>query len=83
MHANRKAKNHGPIPLIANVCTEGTTPLRTMKVPNTTSRNARMASPKFHVRSRPRVSWTCEECRNAVVASQGMRATFSTGSQLQ
>jgi hypothetical protein len=45
MHATRNARNHGPISLIAKVCTDGTTPLRTMNVPNTTSRNARMTSP--------------------------------------
>ena len=59
----RKPKNHGPMALIANVCTDGTTPLRTMKVPNTTSRNAVITSPKFHKRKRPLLSWTCEECR--------------------
>ncbi len=68
---------------MANVCTEGTTPLRTMNVPNTTSRNARMTNPKFHARMRPRFSWTCAECRYAVVASHGMSATFSTGSHPQ
>src|SRR4029077_19613492 len=81
--ANRNARNHGPIALTANVCTDGTMPLRTMKVPITTSRNARMTRLKFHVVKRPRRSCTCDEWRYAVVASHGMRATFSTGSQPQ
>ena len=79
----RNPRNQGPIALIANVCTEGTTPLRTMKVPNTTSRKAVITSPKFQRRRRPLRAWTCDECRYAVVASHGMSATFSTGSQPQ
>src|SRR5205823_14792703 len=54
MHTPRNPRNHGPIALIANVWTEGTTPLRTMNVPNTTRRKARIRRPKFHARRRPR-----------------------------
>src|SRR6266540_2502330 len=84
-HRPRNAKNQGPMALIANVCTEGTTPLRTMNVPNTTSRKARMTRPKFQARMRPRFSWTWDECRYAVVASHGIKATtaYLHSSQVQ
>ena len=62
-HTNRNPKNQGPMALTANVWTDGTTPLLTMKVPNTTSRKARITSEKFHALRRPRRSWTCDECR--------------------
>jgi len=63
MQTKRNPRNHGPMALIAKVCTDGTTPLRTMKVPKTTSRKARITRPKFQARRRPRVSWTIDECR--------------------
>ncbi len=62
-HTNRNPKNQGPMALTANVWTDGTTPLLTMKVPNTTSRKARITSEKFHALRRPRRSCTCDECR--------------------
>ena len=37
----------------------------------------------FQTRSMFFFSWTITECRNAVAASQGMNAAFSTGSQAQ
>src|ERR1700694_4694927 len=60
----RKPKNHGPIALTANVCTEGTMPLRTMNVPNTTSRKAMITNPKFQALSRTRRSWIWHERDN-------------------
>src|SRR5258708_39330488 len=51
METNRKARNHGPMALIANVCTDGTSPHRTMKVPKTTNINAQMNITKYQVLS--------------------------------
>ncbi len=43
--------------------------------------NASATSTMFQTFSIPRFSWIITECRNAVAASHGMSAAFSTGSQ--
>ena len=42
--------------------------------------NARITSSMFQSFSMPRFSWIITECRNAVAASHGISAAFSTGS---
>ena len=74
------ARNHGPIPLCVNEWIELTTPERVRKVPKSERQNARLTSVTFQTRSIPRFSWIITEWRNAVAASQGMSAAFSTGS---
>ena len=56
-------------------------PERVRKVPKSESENARITSSTFQSRSMPRFSWIITECRNAVAASHGISAAFSTGSQ--
>ena len=75
-----KARNHGPIELFANEWIELTTPERVRNVPNTESSNASATSTMFQTFSMPLRSCTITECRNAVAASHGMSAAFSTGS---
>ena len=74
------ARNHGPIELWVNEWIEFTTPERVRNVPKSESENARITSRTFQTFSIPRRSWIITECRNAVAASHGMRAAFSTGS---
>ena len=74
------ARNHGPIELWVNEWIEFTTPERVRNVPKSESENARITSRTFQTRSIPRFSWIITECRNAVAASHGMSAAFSTGS---
>ena len=74
------ARNHGPIELCVNEWIELTTPERVRNVPKSASENARMTSSTFQTFSIPRFSWIITECRNAVAASHGMSAAFSTGS---
>ena len=75
-----KARNHGPIELCVNEWIELTTPERVRNVPKSESENARITSRTFQTFSIPRFSWIITECRNAVAASHGMSAAFSTGS---
>ena len=56
-------------------------PERVRNVPKSESANASTTSRTFQTRSIPRFSWIITECRNAVAASQGISAAFSTGSQ--
>ena len=74
------ARNHGPIELCVNEWIELTTPERVRNVPKSDSENARITSRTFQTRSIPRFSWIITEWRNAVAASHGMSAAFSTGS---
>ena len=74
-------RNHGPIELCVNEWIELTTPDRVRKVPNSERQNASETSTTFQTFSIPRFSWIITECRNAVAASQGISAAFSTGSQ--
>ena len=67
--------------LCVNEWIELTTPERVRNVPKSDSENARITSRTFQTRSIPRFSWIITECRNAVAASHGMSAAFSTGSQ--
>ena len=60
---------------------ELTMPERVRNVPKSESENASSTSRWFQTRSIPRFSWIITECRNAVAASQGISAAFSTGSQ--
>ena len=73
-------RNHGPIELSVNEWIELTTPERVRNVPKRDSENARITSSTFQTFSIPRFSWIITECRNAVAASHGMSAAFSTGS---
>jgi hypothetical protein len=66
---------------VAKACTEVSTPERTMKVPMSDSEKVRMASRMVQVFSALRFSTTMAECNSAVPSSQGMKDTFSTGSQ--
>ena len=75
-----KPRNHGPIEPSVNEWIEFSTPLRVRNVPNSESENARMTSSMFQTFSIPFFSCTITECRNAVAASQGISAAFSTGS---
>ncbi len=59
---------------------ELTTPERVRNVPNSESEKARMTRSTFQTFSIPRFSWIITEWRNAVAASHGMSAAFSTGS---
>ena len=56
-------------------------PERTMKAPISEKEKARMASRIVQLFSVPRFSTTMAECRSAAEISQGMKLTFSTGSQ--
>ena len=50
-------------------------------VPKSESQNASATSSMFQTFSIPRFSWIITEWRNAVAASHGISAAFSTGSQ--
>ena len=73
-------RNHGPSGLSVNEWIELTTPERVRNVPKSERQNARITSSMFQTFSIPRFSWIITECRNAVAASHGMSAAFSTGS---
>jgi len=66
---------------VAKEWTEESIPERTMKVPIRDSEKVRIASRMVQALSAPRRSTTIAECSNAVPISQGMKETFSTGSQ--
>ena len=76
-----KARNHVPTVLFANEWIDSMTPERVRNVPKTESSNASATSTMFQIRSMPFFSWIITEWRNAVAASHGIRAAFSTGSQ--
>ena len=76
-----KPRNHGPIELCVNEWIESTTPERVRNVPKSDRQNAPITSSMFQTFSMPRFSWIITECRNAVAASHGISAAFSTGSQ--
>ena len=75
-----KARNQPPIELCANEWIELTTPDRVRNVPNTDSSKASATSTMFQTFSIPLRSCTITLCRNAVAASHGISAAFSTGS---
>ena len=75
-----KPRNHGPIELCVNEWIDWMIPLRVRKVPNSDRPNASTTSSTFHTFSIPRFSWIITEWRNAVAASHGISAAFSTGS---
>ena len=76
-------RNSQPIDDCANEWTDGTGPPRLMNMPSWAMVKATMIIIMFHILNMPRRFWTMIECTNAVIASQGMRAEFSTGSQAQ
>jgi hypothetical protein len=75
------ARNHGPIELCVKEWIELTIPERVRNVPKSESVNASRTSSTFQTFSMPRFSWIITEWRNAVAASHGISAAFSTGSQ--
>ncbi len=75
-----KPRNHPPSGLCVKEWIELITPDRVRNVPKSASLNARITSSTFQTFSIPRFSWIITECRNAVAASHGMSAAFSTGS---
>ena len=75
-----KPRNQPPRGLWENEWIELTTPDRVRNVPKIERPNARATSTMFQTFSIPRFSWIITECRNAVAASHGMSAAFSTGS---
>ena len=75
-----KPRNHGPIELCVNEWIDWMTPLRVRNVPKSERQNASTTSSMFQTFSMPRFSWIITECRNAVAASHGISAAFSTGS---
>ena len=77
----RKTRNHAPIELFANEWIELITPERVRNVPKIESSNASATSTMFQTFSIPFRSCTITEWRNAVAASHGISAAFSTGSQ--
>ena len=76
-----KPRNQAPIELCVNEWIELMTPERVRNVPKIESQNARTTSSMFQTFSIPFFSCTITECRNAVAASHGISAAFSTGSQ--
>ena len=60
---------------------ELTIPERVRNVPKTARQKARITSRTFQTFSIPFFSCTITEWRNAVAASHGISAAFSTGSQ--
>ena len=81
--ARRIPSRYGPTGDCTNECTDWTTPLRVRKSPNDASTNVALTSTMFQTLSMPFFSCTITECRNAVAASHGMSAAFSTGSHAQ
>ena len=75
-----KPRNHPPSGLWVNEWIELTTPDRVRKVPKSARQKASVTRSTFHTFNMPRFSWIITECRNAVAASHGISAAFSTGS---
>ena len=67
----------------AKLCTDVSTPERTMNVPVSDSPNAMIASRIVHAFIVSRFSTTTAECSSAPASSHGMKDAFSTGSQNQ
>ena len=67
----------------ANECTETTGPPLLINVPNWANINAILSRIIFQIWNIPLLFWTIIEWMKAVRANQGIRATFSIGSQLQ
>ena len=78
-----KTIKYGPILDWAKECTDDIKPLLVIKVPKIDRKKARNMRHIFHLLNKLRVSWAIEECRNAVNASQGIKATVSPGAQAQ
>ena len=76
-----KPRNQGPIELCVNEWIELMTPERVRNVPKSDRPKAMITSSMFQTFSIPFFSCTITECRNAVAASHGISAAFSTGSQ--
>ena len=76
-------RNSQPIVDWAKEWTEGTGPPRLMNMPICARVKATMMITMFHIRNMPWRRWTMIECMKAVIASQGISAEFSTGSQAQ
>ena len=68
---------------VTNAWIELRIPERTRNVPRTASVPLVRISDTFQTFSIPRFSWIITEWMNAVAASHGMRAAFSTGSHAQ
>jgi hypothetical protein len=66
---------------VAKAWTEVSRPERTMKVPMRLKEKVRIAKRIVQTFRASRFSTTMAECSNAVPISQGMKETFSTGSQ--
>ncbi len=77
----RKPRNQPPIELFAKEWIESITPERVRNVPKSERLKASATRIMFQTFSIPRFSWIITEWRNAVAASHGMSAAFSTGSQ--
>ena len=75
-----KPRNQGPIADCVKLWIELITPLRVRNVPNSERQNVSATRTTFQTRSIPLRSCTITECRNAVAASHGISAAFSTGS---
>ena len=75
-----KATNGLPSVEAPNAWIESRIPERTRNVPRMASTPVASTSETFQTFSIPRFSWIITECRNAVAASHGMSAAFSTGS---
>ena len=78
-----KERNIHPIADWAKEWTDGTGPPRLMNIPICARVKATTMSTMFHMRNMPRRFWTMIEWTKAVIASHGISAEFSTGSQAQ
>jgi hypothetical protein len=79
----RKPRYIGPTRDWAKAWTEARMLPRVRNVPKVVRANVPTTSDRFQTFSIPRRSWIITEWRNAVAASHGRRATFSTGSHAQ
>ena len=65
----------------ANACTETKIPDLTKNVPSRLKENVSMDNKMLQLINIPLFSETIKECNNAVIANQGIKDAFSTGSQ--
>ena len=65
----------------ANACTETKIPDLTKNVPRRLKENVSMDNKMLQLINIPLFSETIKECNNAVIANQGIKDAFSTGSQ--
>jgi hypothetical protein len=79
--AEMKPRNQGPIADCVKLWIDWITPLRVRNVPKSDRPNVNATSTTFQTRRMFFFSWIITECRNAVAASQGISAAFSTESQ--